>query len=155
MEEQMSDYEVGFKKPPKAHQIKKGERRNPNGRPRKLKPVVDNSEAAILKRMDEELIEVGGIEMTMREAELRALRARAIKGDARATAALDKKRAAAKLDQTQASGGGVLLVPVVGSLAEWEAAAACQQAPFRESDPGALEKLYDTQRVGDDDEQEE
>lgn len=34
--------------------------------------------------------------------------------------------------KVEGSSGGVLLVPTVGSLEEWEAAAAAQQAPFRE-----------------------
>jgi hypothetical protein len=33
------DYEVGYGKPPKEHQIKKGERRNPKGRPKKSKSI--------------------------------------------------------------------------------------------------------------------
>ena len=70
----MSDYEVGYGKPPSSIHIKPGERRNSNGRRGKRpKPVIDNSEAAILERLDAEIVAVGSMKMTKREAGLRRL----------------------------------------------------------------------------------
>ena len=137
----MSDYKVGYGKPPINTQFKPGERRNPNGRRgKRRKPVIDNSEAAILARIDSEIVEVGGCRMTKRELELRALQRKALLGDARACQLLDKKRAAATVIEP-AKGSGVMRVPAPLDFDEWGSRAFKQQAKFRGHDPDGLAQL--------------
>ena len=130
----MSDYEVGYGKPPKAGRIRKGEVRNPDGRRGKSGAVTrapDNSTSAILERLDAEIIEVNGQKMTRRECELRVLLAKSMKGDAKISTILEGLRAKSRANTTN-PGGGVLLLPSEVPLEEWEASAAIQQAKFRE-----------------------
>lgn len=128
--------EVGYRKPPKSGRIRPGEVRNPNGRRGKkgkskdAKPK-DNSLAAIIDRLDNEEVEVNSQKMTKRELELRVLYGKALKGDTRASAHLEKLRAAAVVDDGKQSGGGVLLVPADVPLEEWSVAVAIQQAKYR------------------------
>lgn len=137
----MSDYEVGYGKPPKQHQFQKGVSGFPGGRRgKKTKPKPGNSEAAILKRLDEELIEFNGRKITSREAELRVLRAKALKGDTRASVLLDKKRSAAGVDKPVQL-PGILHIPKPMPLEEWEIRAFHQQAKFRGQDPEGLAAL--------------
>lgn len=130
----MSEYDVGYRKPPKSGQIRKGEVRNPNGRRGKtarVKPVVDNSDAAILKRIEAEMVEANGHKMTKRELAIRVLQSKSIKGDMQAWKHFEALRAEIKASQPRA-GGGVLVVPADVPLEEWEASAAIQQAKYRE-----------------------
>lgn len=50
-----SEYEVGYGKPPKEHQIKPGERRNPNGRPRKARAAKANDKLDLEQIVVEEM----------------------------------------------------------------------------------------------------
>jgi hypothetical protein len=131
----MSDYKVGYRKPPIKTQIKPGECRNPYGRRGKHpKPVVDNSEAAILARLDAETVVVGDRTMTKREVELRVIQGKALSGDPRASQLLDRKRAAAAVIEPTHQ-GGVLVVPAPLDFDEWGSRAAKQQAKYRERNP--------------------
>ncbi len=88
-----SNNEVGFKKPPKTSQFKKGKSGNPKGRPRKA--VVPLSPAATFRKVLSELIEViddGGrvLPMTRWEALVRTVH----------TMSLNKDPAAARIVQS-------------------------------------------------------
>lgn len=134
----MSDGEVekvGYKCPPRSGRIQKGEHRNPNGRRGKNKaPAKVETDAEILARLDNELVEFQGKMITKKEAGLRVLHTLATKGDPRAITAMERVRAAAKAGSEQQR-GGVLVVPGTVPLDEWCLAAIRQQAPYRESVP--------------------
>ena len=134
--------EVGYKKPPLAGRIKKGERRNPYGRRGKKKApsAARMTDAEIIAMIDNELIDFQGRKITKREAELRLLQANALRSDLRASQTLDNLRKRVKSDKP-AAGGGVLLVPSPVPLHEWSASAAIQQAKFRGDDPEGLAEL--------------
>lgn len=83
-------YEVGYGKPPKGSQFKKGQSGNPLGRPR-----APSSIASLVYEMGnqvETLIKKNGkkYEITRRQALVDQLYLRAIQGDARAIAIIDK-----------------------------------------------------------------
>ena len=124
-----NDEQVGYGKPPKEHRFKKGRSGNPAGRPPKKQ--LPNDMRSMLERVGNETVEVGGKEMTMLEIELRTLQRKAAKGDVTASRHLAKMRSDAGVGQ-QIAGGGVLLLPASGTLDEWTAAAAIQQAQYRE-----------------------
>lgn len=137
----MAEYEVGYGKPPKEHQFPKGKPGCSGGRRgKKPKQKPDNSEAAILKRLDEELVGFKGKKITKREAELRILQNKALQGDTRASVLLDKKRTVAGVDKAPIR-GGVLVLPGTMPIHEWEVSAAIQQAKFRGQDPEGLDEL--------------
>lgn len=80
MSKQDPDYEVGYGKPPKHSQFKKGRSGNPNGRPKGAKGVA----ASIQREMDRKVtIREGGKEVTISKAEALAKRvlAKALAGD--------------------------------------------------------------------------
>ena len=81
------EYEIGHGKPPKATQFKKGQSGNPQGRPKGAKNLTTD-----LKEELEEKIHIteGGqpLEITKQRAMLKALLAKALKGDSRAAATL-------------------------------------------------------------------
>ena len=130
----MSDYDVGYRKPPEAGRIRKGEIRNPNGRrgnKNSLKSVVPDSDSAIVERIESELINANGQDMSKRELAIRVLQAKALKGDIRAWQQFEALRAKTRASEPKQA-GGVLLLPALVPLHEWEASAAIQQAKFRE-----------------------
>jgi hypothetical protein len=133
--EDEADYRIGYGKPPKDHRFAKGRSGNPAGRPRKTeKPKPINTEAAIMERLDNEIIIVNGAEYTRLELETITLRNKAAKGDLQAMRLLDRKRSALKLNEP-ASRGGVLVVPAAPSLEEWERRTAENQRQYREKTP--------------------
>ena len=137
----MNDYDVGYGKPPISTQIKPGERRNPNGRRgKRAKPAIENSEAAILERLDAEIVAVGSMKMTKREAGLRRLHNQSLMGDVRVVQILDKKRATSAM-VNPVQGSGVLRVPAPLDFDEWGLRAGKQQAKFRGHDPDGLARL--------------
>lgn len=131
----MSDENVGFKKPPKASQFKKGQSGNPKGRPRKVEPAKPNDEVTALMNVLAETVSIDGYEMNKLELLINTMYKRAIKGEASAlrfiSRIIDKFPVAAV-----SRGGGVLLMPCPMSIDEWSVKAAEQQAKFREKDYG-------------------
>src|SRR5262249_3309092 len=78
------DYEVGYKKPPKATQFKKRQSRNRRGRPKGTK----NLKTDLLEEMQEQIrVREGSREgkISKQRAMVKSLTAQAIKGNARAT----------------------------------------------------------------------
>ena len=83
-------YEVGYAKPPREHQFKKGRSGNPKGRPRKSAPkfvvpltlnkvILAEAERQVTLREGDELVQI-----TVRQALPRAINVAAMKGDSRA-----------------------------------------------------------------------
>jgi hypothetical protein len=127
------DYAVGYGKPPRQHRFRKGVSGNPGGRPPKPKP--SNDMRSILERAANEELEFGGGSMTMLEMEIKSLQRKAARGDVAASKHLESMRSKAGVGD-QRTGVGVLLIPSPVPLDEWEAAAARQQAKYRERDHG-------------------
>lgn len=121
--------EVGYKKPPRKNRFKKGQSGNPAGRPRKQKP--DGDLRSIIERISNEEVCIAGQTLTLRELELRSLQHKAAKGDVPASKHLMKLREQAGCDKPKRE-GSVLVVPGTMPFDEWSAAAAIQQAKFRE-----------------------
>jgi hypothetical protein len=73
-------YEVGYRKPPKEHTFKKGDRANPAGRPRKHESNGQIVQELLSKTLN---VQVDGktVAITARAALFRAQLARAVKGD--------------------------------------------------------------------------
>lgn len=81
------NYEIGYGKPPKKNQFKKGKSGNPNGRPKGGK----NLKTDILEELAERIAiqESGKIKkITKQRAMVKSLVAKGIKGDAKATTSL-------------------------------------------------------------------
>jgi len=82
--EMSDDYEVGYRKPPKKTQFKKGQSGNPKGRPKKSR-----DRSTIIKEELEQIITVKEgnktVTMTKGEAVIKQMVNKAIKGDNRAT----------------------------------------------------------------------
>lgn len=91
----MSDenYSVGYGKPPKNRQWKKGQSGNPNGRPKASSIPPLNLQDGIIKEMSEYMaVKVDGSPMVHRKFELfiKSIIAKALKGDMRAAKFLEK-----------------------------------------------------------------
>ncbi len=80
-------YDVGYGKPPKRTQFKKGQSGNPKGRPRVL-PSIRVKLREILNERVKATVNGEEVRMSSWEAFIRSVRQRAIKGDARATSML-------------------------------------------------------------------
>lgn len=111
-DKQPDDYEVGYRRPPKDTQFKKGETGNPNGRPRK-RGAVEMDVGAILNAPVTVVQDGKPRNMSPKEVELRRILKKAVTGDLRSIVYL--------LDQFQKYGalerpksihrGGVAVVP--------------------------------------------
>ncbi len=122
------DYEVGYGKPPKHAQFKKGQGGNPKGRPRKIKKHADAGLEELLAEV--QVVNVNGkpTRMTMREIGERRLIQNYAKGDLKAVRfvhqMLDRQRALEEAE-AQSSDDGLLRPPsaeVLQILAEAKAA---------------------------------
>ena len=77
-------YEVGYGKPPKNRQFRKGQSGNSNGRPKGTK----NLKTDLMEELQESILVREGIQrikLSKQRALIKGLTARALKGDARAT----------------------------------------------------------------------
>ncbi len=85
----MSDkeYEVGFGKPPKHTQFKKGQSGNPKGRPKGIRNLNTDLEEELNQKI---VVTEGGMssETTKQRAMIKALFAKAMKGDSRSSGVL-------------------------------------------------------------------
>lgn len=131
----MSDpSKVGYRKPPKEHQFKKGRSGNPRGRPPKQKPE-NPCEADILRKISAETAIVNGKEMTKLELWLRVLEKKALQGDLRAMKLLEEKLQKAGIDGGKPERKGVLVLPPPVSEEEWIKQVEKNQAKYREHLP--------------------
>lgn len=110
------NYDVGYAKPPKAHQFKRGQSGNPRGRPKKTR----NLTTLVRKVLDETVdatIEGKRKRIDRLEAMIRVLINNAMKGDTRAI-----KQVADLLDRKEANDSHpyVVLAPPSVTLEEWE-----------------------------------
>jgi hypothetical protein len=82
-----ADYQVGFKRPPKASQFKKGESGNPHGRPKGTRNLKTDLAEELARRVR---VTVDGRrrKISVQQAFVMSLSGRAIKGDARAATLL-------------------------------------------------------------------
>ena len=133
-------YEIGYKKPPKSGQFRKGQSGNPGGKAKKTKPTENGNQslADVLVRVGNEKVKVGGKSMTLMEVQIRQLTKKACQGDTAASRLLMQmhEKAGVSLKAQEKKGGGVLLVPFTESMETWAAYAEKQQAPFREAGYG-------------------
>ncbi|MFY0639358.1 DUF5681 domain-containing protein [Maricaulis maris] len=84
MSQDKSDYEVGYGKPPKATQFKKGQSGNPRGRPKKLPKDVAAHMSDILAERRPVRINGETVMMSGEELVARRLLEKALKGDPKA-----------------------------------------------------------------------
>jgi hypothetical protein len=80
----MADYEVGYGKPPKAHQFKPGQSGNKNGRPKRLPSVAVMLRRELNRRVPITDKNGNRTNITMEQAYLRQLATKAAKGDNKA-----------------------------------------------------------------------
>ncbi len=99
-----------------------------------MKPRMIDSPEAFLAEMFSMPVTIEGVEMTTREAYIRAIQARALAGDADSLVQLDRLRRACGADEIVRA--GCLVVPAALPLDEWARIAAEQQRPFRENPNG-------------------
>lgn len=89
----MSDYEIGYGKPPKRNRFKKGKSGNPKGRPKGQKNFATILNAELSEKLT--IKEAGKPrKVTKMEAVVKQLVTRAVNGDARAMAELIRQIAA-------------------------------------------------------------
>lgn len=135
-----NDYEVGYGKPPQHTRFQKGKSGNPRGRPKKS--IETELEANFRRMFDEPCgkVVINGEKKTIsgEEAMYRGQLAAALKGNIPAAKALLKKFVAllckaAEVNKPTGSNGknGLLVVPEIAPLDEWEALAVVSQEQLR------------------------
>lgn len=130
------DYEVGYGRPPKATQFKKGQSGNPKGRPKQARTL-----SKILDHVLHETIQVregdGLRSMSAHEAVLYAQVVKAMQGDQRAfTAIMSLAKRCGLVTSRNGKGakdtGGFLVIPDPMNLEKWEKATIEQQQKLME-----------------------
>lgn len=114
------DNTVGYKKPPKQHQFKKGKSGNPSGRRRRAR-----GRSVIVKRVffEKRRVEMDGRtrELTMIELVVLALRQEAMNGKARAFKVYESLEGCCGPQKPTTPRAGRLAVPYVESIEQWTA----------------------------------
>lgn len=137
----MSEYEVGYKKPPIKNQFKPGQTGNRKGPKPKEKRIEKAS--SIARRLGSEEVSINGTKYAFDEVIYMNLRNQAAKGSLAAIKAYYAiQRELGLMTPAAATGGGVLVVPGTSEVAAWTVAAKAQQAKFRGEDPEGLAELY-------------
>lgn len=99
-----------------------------------MKPRTIDSPEAFLAEMFSMPVTIEGVEMTTREAYIRAIQARALAGDSDSLVQLDQLRRACGANEIVRA--GYLVVPAALPMDEWERIAFEQQRQFRENPNG-------------------
>ncbi|BBD98864.1 hypothetical protein SAMIE_1023650 [Sphingobium amiense] len=126
----MSDYEVGYRKPPRSGRIRPGEVRNPFGRAGRKPGAISApglDEAGLLERIAGEPVSIDGRVMTRREASVRTRYMSALKGKGSAIRYIDRLSADAG---AEANGGRVLHLPC-DDFEKWNTEDAMRQKDAR------------------------
>ncbi|HEX7262532.1 MAG TPA: DUF5681 domain-containing protein [Luteolibacter sp.] len=89
------DDEVGYGKPPKKHRFQKGQSGNPQGRPKKLKPMDELFAIALAKK-----VKINGEILTKQEVIVEALIQHAVKGKPTAMQIMLERMAALEANET-------------------------------------------------------
>lgn len=110
------DYEVGYRKPPKAHRFKPGQSGNPKGRPKKSALIAER----IMKAFNEQVTvrtADGEVRISKFDAIVQQILAKAAKGDARAQRlVMNLWKEIGGASEENAPSGGVLVVPAPYTL---------------------------------------
>lgn len=126
----MANSKVGYKSPPTYTQFKPGQSGNAKGRPKGRKNSATMLQAIVNEKME---ARIDGKIRRLSKLELifHQLVAKALKGDSKASAEVMKLVGQYEATNAQSSDsgprGGVLVVPGISSIDEWENAAMAQQ----------------------------
>ena len=131
-----ADYDVGYGRPPVAHQFKKGQSGNPSGRPKRAK-----SEKAVFLAIANRKVRIGGKYFTQHEVILQAMALKAMRGDSKAADTFHKiGKSLGVFDPNPPEPGksGVIVVPATLTMEQWEEQARKQQAPYAGNETDGL-----------------
>lgn len=157
------DYKVGYKKPPKKSQFKKGQSGNPKGRPKGRKNnhtiLSESLSQKVTVTRDGKKLKISRIEALNERGFQRAMQGNANDWDRYMNFLNRAGQLREKTEETEQE-SGVLMIPAAPETKEqWEAWAYMQQAPHRgESSHGAhtnshvTEAAEATNKPGNDDE---
>jgi hypothetical protein len=114
-------YDVGYRKPPKEHQFKKGQSGNKAGRPKRSR----NVSTVLAEQLDRQVPVHGGSRklLSLREGVMRRLVELALKGNIRAIELVHRfeaNRAKMETDRDEQPVGGVLVVTRAELKEMWE-----------------------------------
>ena len=123
-----ANHNVGHGRPPVAHQFKKGQSGNPSGRPKGAK-----SEKAVFLAIANRKVRIGGKYFTQHEVMLQAMALKAMRGDSKAADTFHKiGKFLGVFDPNPPEPGtyGVIVVPPLMTMEDWEREAGKHQAPY-------------------------